>query len=364
MPKENRQRIWKNLLPLAAVGLLIVLGCGNVKVPSGVAWTSGCVTPDKSRLGIGGGEAVLVDLKNGEIKKRLENYPAAAACLPNGEVLAVNDSKAVWLSGEKQVEGRFVAGVIGVLDNERLVGATRVSEQKNAVEHFLEPLQVIVSNLNSPNQKKIGLDSPRFPGVEGYEFRTIPIRLLADGRLLTAAGEKPESGPLAHPKSPWGFFTVDLEKESIEPFGAIKTSDDDVNLADSATPLTATADGKFIAGVFGARGGGSPKTLVVFTAGKEAARSKVEAAESVSALGLNDNGSLLAVGIVEKDGAGRVEVTDLRAGKLLWSAKIASPARLLEFLGDESLILMTEKRGLSRRAARSGDVKWEIAEQD
>jgi hypothetical protein len=366
--KEGTKQTPATILTILAIWLVIVLGCGDIHVPSGIYWTNACVTPDKSALGVGGHEAVLIDLKTGEIKKRVEKFFGTAVCLPKGDVLNLATNKAVWLTTDKQIDGKFDWGLIGPLDDERLVGAFRSSEQKDASIHYLKPLQVVVSNLNSAAQyqKQISLDSSLFPGVKGYEFRTIGIRLLQDKRLLVAAGEKPPVGALAHPKTPWGFFTVDIEKETVAPFGEIITSDDDVNLVEPASAFDATSDGKTIAGVFGSYGVGNPKTLAAFVSGKEISRRKLENVDNVSAISLNEDGSLLAIGISEKGfEVGRIEVIDLRGGgKPLWTSRTDSPTSYLKFLNDDSLVFMTQKRGLSRRNGKTGAVMWEIKEQD
>lgn len=327
-------------------------------------WTCGCVSADEAVLGAVGDEAALVDLESGQTRQQTEGYFDAVFCFPNGEVVAVSGSgrglfsvrDATWEQWDKSVRN-----VVGPLADRRIVTFYQDYTTTSGYREYRGPITLFVSRLGPGDESKsFELHPDLFSGLgQGSEifFRTIPVRILDDEQVLVAAGFKPNFSFGKVQPLPWGFFTVDLSQDQVTPLGPPRTGDDVVNLYLSSG-MGATPDGKTLAvamqqpewerqvAVVGLRSDTAQETFRVM----------IEDAKQVNQIRLNQSGDLLAVVIDQSE----LYVFDGQTGQLLWAGRHAGGSiYLLQFLSDDSLVVMTSQRTTSRISGRDGQVLWE-----
>jgi hypothetical protein len=361
---------------LAIIWLFLILGClcsgsrDRHRTTGDHNWTKACISPGGSQMGAVGSEAVLIDLESGNVLHKVNGHFDDVICLPSGDVLAINSREAIWLNAERRAERASSWGIVGPNSHGRIVVSYRpgrTSSTGNRRFYPTGPMQLATENLVGDPQRSNSIELPpaAFTGLgEGNAnlFEVRPIRVLSNDRVLVAAGWPP---PLTTPDyvdpTRWGFFTVDLENGVAEPFGPVRTSNVDFHLHSQYIWLASTTDGSVVAQV-GGRENRPHLAVIEMRTGRERFSTTLENAREVISLRLNRNGTLLAVGAVPPDGrGGRVDVFDATTRQLLWQMSSAEDGwpYFLDFLPDDSLIVMTEKRLLTRRDGRSGEVRWE-----
>jgi hypothetical protein len=353
---------------LIVVWMIVIIGCKGLgelgkKKESGPAegtyWTQGCMVSGSEMLGVLGDEAALVDLKTGNTVKRVNSSYDHLACFPNGDVVALDRGRkpeAVWLNREARFGRASDWSAVGPTADGRLVVYYRDEDRSESKYRtsYDGPLQVAIESLGESRRvtESFKLPPDLFPGLgrgSVSSFITKPVRVLDNGKLLVVAGFRPSvsSDNYVSPTA-WGFFLVDPERRTVVSHGPVRISDNDVNL-DSDYRWAATADGRLVAGGFTK----SNKVVVAVmraTDAREVFRVQLVNSQEIQQVRLSRDGTLLAAGVnVEEGKGGRVDVFDVKTGRLLWWEPTNQLPYILEFLEDDSLVLLTDKRTIARR---------------
>ncbi len=328
-------------------------------------WTHGCTSADETVLGAVGDEAALVDLASGEIRQQIVAYFDDVACLPNGEVVALardglfSVKEAAWL---EQWEKVVPWDVVGPLADRRIVTHFRQIDTtyEGSNVRYQGPLILSVRDLGESDGGKyvVELSPDRFPGLGAKfvrTFQTFPVRVLDDGRVAVVAGREPNFSFGKVQPLPWGFFTVDLVQDTVTPLGPIRIGDDAINLYLPGR-MDVTPDGRIMALAVQQWKGGVAVVELRSDTPQETFRVTIENAQEVNHVRLDRRGDLLAV-VTDGDA---LYVFDGPTGHVLWAGKHAGGSiNYLQFLSDDSLVVMTSQRGISRRNGRDGQALWE-----
>lgn len=353
---------------LIVVWMAVIIGCKGLgelgkKKESGSAegtyWTQACVVSGSEMLGALGDEAALIDLKTGNTVKRVNRWYDHIICFPNGDVVALNrgrEPEAVWLNREARSERASDWSAVGPTADGRLVVYYRDEDRSGSKSRtrYDGPLQLAIESLGESRRVTEPFKFPPdlFSGLgrrSVSSFITKPVRVLDNGKLLVVAGFRPSLSTDNYvTPTAWGFFLVDPERGTVVSHGPVRISDNDVNL-DSDYKWAATADGSLVAGGFTT----SNKVVVAVlraTDAREVFRAQLVNSQEIQQVCLNSDGTLLAAGVnVEEGKGGRVDVFDVKTGRLLWWEHTDQLPYILEFLEDDSLVLLTDKRTIARR---------------
>ncbi len=329
-------------------------------------WTHGCVSANQAVLGAVGDEAAQVDLETGEIRQQEVAYFDEVLCMPDGAVIALarrglfSIKEAAWLEKWDKAAGRWQ--VVGPLPDHQVVTYYRriLTGSDGDFQRYDGPLTLTVSTLGrvSTEQETVELPPELFPelgeGTVNY-FLTQAVRILADERVLVVAGFRPDFSFGQVEPLPWGFFTVDLTTGNVASLGPTRTGDDILNLR-LQRKVAATPDGQIQAlalidelnqqgYVIGLRADTPEETF----------RTPIEAARQVNQLALTQTGELAAVVFDNVE----LYVLEGQTGQILWQAETGDDSiNHIEFLDDDSLVIMTANRTTSRREGQTGQVVW------
>ena len=358
------------LLALAVAG-----GCQtipNVRDASrNTNWHKGCVTPDESSLGIIGDETVLIDLATGKITRRIDKRLKYILCFPDNSVVAVSDyravpdAEAVWLTEEKTVlagiradSARAVSESDVMLTDRRPSSCSDLSRRTIDCRdsRWIEPLEISIVNLEQKAQvgKTFVFYPKLFPEIgvpSAANLETEIVKVLDQNRLLLLVGP---SWTATVENRRWGFYTYDRRDDKVVLLDSLQTDDNPIK---SVLSAYASADEQVFAV------SRSEETVAVKRKDQAAVFFDLKAKE----VRLNPDGSLLAVSKEEiKDIPGTqqhefvwtLSVFDVATKQSLWQMQTEGAPRVFEFLGDDSLVIATAARVVSRKNGRSGQAIW------
>ena len=339
---------------------LFSVGCFTREQGDSGYWTQGCVTPDNLTMAAIGTEVVLIDLASGQPTHTLPGFFNDVVCFDDNKVAALTPDEALWVPDGQRNERQTGWTLLGPLDAKRIVVFSRNSWKGSTLRSWDGPLNIRIETLDgskttAANSEPFRLVSEAFPvlGMEPVNFlETIPIRMLADKRLLMAAGY---SSTKFQQEKPWGLFMMEMRGGNVVPFGPMRKGDEDLNLFVRSTKFASTAEGKILAGSSG-------NTIVVFNSESLDPRTRIRLAniKEIQQLQLNQDGTLLAASLTGMNGgSGRVEVFNASNGKRLWKTEDRKGViYFLQFVQPDSLVFFHSTRILSRRHASDGTVVY------
>ncbi len=356
--KKNFDAKLAGLCSLCLTLLLFSVSCFTRDQEDSGYWTRGCICPDQRTMAAIGSEAVLIDLVSGKPTHKTRGYFNDVVCFPDNKAVALGPEQAVWLNTGQKNERQTNWALIGPLEENKIVVSFRNSWKGSILRSWDGPLNLKVETIdgsNAVNVEPFRLVSEAFPvlGQEPVNYlEIIPIRLLADKRLLVAAGY---GSTKFEQQKPWNFFTVQMKSGAVSPFGPMRKGDDDLNLFVRSTKFASTPDGEILAGSSG-------KTIVVLNSENPApvTRIRLENIKEIQQLQFNQDGTLLAAGLTGTDGgSGRIEVFDSTNGNRLWQTEDHKGViYFLQFLQDDSLAFFRSTRIVSRRRGNDGKVVY------
>ncbi|MBW4575339.1 MAG: PQQ-like beta-propeller repeat protein [Aphanothece sp. CMT-3BRIN-NPC111] len=342
--------------------LLLTSGCSR---EDRHYWTQGCISSDESVMAAVGDVAALVDLKTGKLLKQFNAYLNNVVCFPNGDIVGLSSSKVVSLPTGKEIPQGVERDVIGPVGNDQIAVSFRSTDSQAKSRGSLEvSIQTLGAKFDAT--KVFTLLPNLFKGIGDLHperLQTRPVRVLSNNQILVLAGSFPDIYAGKVQPAPWGFFIVDPIARTVAPQGLIRSNDDLVNMH-TLDETTATPDGKILATAFTHTFSGEKGVAIALMQAdqkQEIFRLKIQPAQEVDELRLNPAGDLLAVGIRLPNGQeGQVYMLDGRTGEILWkTAPAKGKIYYMDFLKDDSLVVMTSNRTVSRRNSRNGQIQWE-----
>lgn len=335
-------------------------------------WTHGCVSADQTILGAVGDEAAQVELANGETRQQTVAYFDEVVCLPDGEVIALGRrglfsiKEGEWLEKWERATGQW--RLVGPLSDRQVVTYYRhtLTDADGDFQRYEGPLTLTISGLGQANDERQPIELPpeRFPELGEGEvdyFLTYAVRILADERVLVVAGFRPAFSMGQVEPLPWGFFTVDLSSGEVSPLGPIRTGNDILNLRlQRQIAATPNGESQALAVIDELNRQGHVIGLRTDTP-QETFRTTIDGARQVNHLALNRTGQLAAV--VFDNVA--LYVLAGQSGQILWQTETGGEAiNHIEFLDDDSLVIMTADRTASRKQGQTGQLIWESSIQE
>jgi micrococcal nuclease len=314
-------------------------------------WTATCLSGDGRYLLAGGDHAALVDTATGAVVERRPGMVKAVGCDRTGGVVVGYDA-AFRLPGGAAVPMPRIGGD-GVVATTS-AGAWVSSARTITGGKWRGPAQVHVA----PSDRvellpalfgPIGAARPLpLPDTFAVRFGS----LLADGRLLLAAGWQPSRGPGTVEDVPWAFFAWDLAAHAATPLTGPITSSPTVNQAlvqriaatpDGARLVTAVHDGERLAVASYERGEEWPSRLI-----------SLVSAGAASALAISADGSLVAVGSEPRGRRLPAHVWLLDpTGAPVWMTSFRKAVAGVHFLPDGTLIVAAGEARVVKRSPPS-----------
>lgn len=317
-------------------------------------WTHGCVTGDEALLIAGGDEAVSVDLSTGAVAKSVPLYVEAVTCSAKGGIAyAASEDMVRFPSGERgPTDVPSTKDLVGTTPDGVRVHYSRQTDSKARPRGYGKvtagnaELELASRLFGEVDQAYAGTPSAFFNRVGG---------VMADGRLLLAAGwSANRSGDSVDP-APWGVFAVDPSARTVSPLIAMQVCSAKLDTS-LLWKLAASPDGQRVAVAF--RGDGTTR-VAVYEGAKVLFTADVEGAREPSALGFSPKGDRLAVATLSDDGArGKVTWFEVSTGAPAWTSPEAEGTiYFLQHLSDGSLVFMRSSRVVTR-VAPDGTAKW------
>ncbi len=347
---------------LRATCALAVL-CGTSCSPgSGVNgyWSESCLSGDGRYLLAGGDHAALVDLSTGKIVERAPGMVKAVGCEEGGGVV-VGYVAAVRLPGKTPVTPVPSLSGDGVLartpDGAWISEGRRISGGK-----WRGPASIFV--LETGASRSIDLLPERFGSVGAARhlatadsFAVWFGNLLADGRLVLAAGWQPSSSLGVFEDVPWGFFALSPRTGEASPLTLPLHSDAAFN-QHWLQRIAATPDG---AHLVVAEHDGKQMSVGQFEQGAKLPSrvTSLAAAGSPSAVAISTDGALVAVGSEYRgsDAPAKAWAID-RAGKSVWTGEFQKTVAGVHFLADGSLLVVAGEAKAVKVALPAGTEQW------
>ena len=306
-------------------------------VPDGY-WSATCVSADGRYLLAGGDHAALVDTATGAVVERKPGMVKAVGCDATGGTV-------VGYSGSFRLPGGAAAPVPEISGDGVLTttpaGAWISTARTISGGQWRGPASIVVR----PGGGRVDLVPALFGAVGAARTLSIPdgfaVRfgtLLADGRVLMAAGWQPSRSPGRVEPVPWGFFAWDLDAHVASPLTGPITSDPAVNQA-WVQRIAATPDAAHLAI---ATHDGERLTVARFARGAQRAERVVSLASkgAATALALSPDGAFVAIGSESRgrEAPGQAWLLDA-SGAVVWTTTFAKAVAGAYFLPDGSLIV-------------------------
>lgn len=336
--------------------ILLVAGCFGKSENGSGYWTRGCVLPDESTIAAVGSDAAVLDVNSGKTIRTIPGFFNDVVCLSDKRILALTPKEATDLSTQKTSKRTTAWNVVGPVYGNQILVSFRDSGGSTTMRSWNGPLKLSVENFDqSQIPEQILLTTDRFPllgqGRENF-LEAIPVRVLNNNSLLVAAGF---SSTDQEKEKPWAFFKVDFKNGSTTMLGPLRKGDEDLSMFVKMTRFASTPDAHLVAGASG--------TTIVLMSSDQAdsiGRLKLENIREIHQMRFNKEGTLLAAAVIDSNGnQGRIHVLDGRTGKQLWQTDYQKGViYFIEFLRDDSLIIVRSNQGVSRLSGKDGAVRY------
>jgi len=311
-------------------------------------WSVSCVGGEGRYLLAGGDGSALVDAATGTVLERSPGMVKAVGCDASGGIV-VGYGSAVRLPGRTSVPVPTIGGdtVLGLDPS----GAWISYGRRISGRRWRGPASIFVTSARSASATEmlparfgsVGAARP-LPTPDSFAVRF--GNLLADGRVLLAAGWEPSRSPGGVEALPWGFFAWDLKTSAAAPLTGAIASDVAINQAwfqriagtrDGSRMVVAVHDGERLSiGWFERDAQRATRVVALVAPG------------GPSALAVSEDGAFVAVASESRgrEAPAQAWVLDT-GGQVAWNGSFTKSVAGLHFMADGSLLVATgEARAL------------------